>query len=544
MKKLYSSILFLLLFLSTVVAQNPNGYYNSVSGKKKDALKTALHQIVRNHTRLEYGSLWNVFSQTDKRADGSVWDMYSNIVRYYPSTSGLNREHSLPKSWWGGNENAAYTDINHLYPSDAAANTAKSNLPLGVAGSNTSFNNGVSKVGRNTFPGYTGNVFEPADEYKGDFARTYFYMVTCYQDFTWKYLYMIDNNIYPVLNEWAVNMLLQWHRNDPVSQKEQERNEAVFRIQNNRNPFIDYPILAEHIWGNKMNDAFVLNTVIEDPVLITPTNNTILEFGTVVAGMSRTMELNVRGTNLTGQYLTAVLYGANSNVFSINATRIPVAAANTQEGYNLKVIYLPKEIAESHTASIIIYDGGISGSVMVNISGKSIATGSVVPPFALPATNITATGFKANWEETVGTESYTLEVWTVNNGVAEIVLSQDEILGNSFEVKEIATNVEYSYQVRRWANGMLSEPSNTVQVYVTTDIESQKAVPNILVYQKDNTIVVRNNNHQTEKVEIYNLLGKRLYTSNVKPNASIAVPMTKGIYIVKSLGEVRKVVLK
>lgn len=150
-KLILLGLLFSVLFLS-VAGQNPNGYYNNASGKKKDELKTALYQIVRNHTVLDYGSLWTVFRQTDQRQDGTVWDMYSNITRTFNSY-GLNREHSLPKSWWGGDVNPAYTDVNHLYPSDADANMAKSNYALGIVGNNPTFNNGVSKVGYNTYPG-------------------------------------------------------------------------------------------------------------------------------------------------------------------------------------------------------------------------------------------------------------------------------------------------------------------------------------------------------------------------------------------------------
>ena len=180
--------------------------------------------------------------------------MYSDVTRYVSNGwSGMNREHSLPKSWWGGDENAAYTDLNHLYPSDRDANMKKSNYPLGEVGTAT-YDNGVTKVG---YPiagqgGGSSRVFEPDDEYKGDFARTYFYMATCYQDFFWKYTYMMLNGEYPSMAQWAIDMLLEWHRADPVSKKELDRNEEVYRIQHNRNPFIDMPDLVEFIWGDKV----------------------------------------------------------------------------------------------------------------------------------------------------------------------------------------------------------------------------------------------------------------------------------------------------
>jgi hypothetical protein len=106
-------------------------------------------------------------------------------------------------------------------------------------------------------------VFEPNDEYKGDFARTYFYMVTCYEEklADWyanstEVRATLDGNSYPGLSPWQLKMLMEWAANDPVSRKEEERNNAVFGIQNNRNPFIDYPGLEEYIWGALKDVAF------------------------------------------------------------------------------------------------------------------------------------------------------------------------------------------------------------------------------------------------------------------------------------------------
>ena len=248
-----------LLFLSVCLwAEIPVGYYQAAEGKKDAVLKTALFNIIRTHTQLEYYSSSTHFRSTDWHPDGYFWDMYSSNKR--TSWSGLNREHCMPKSWFGissGQENSApiSTDLNNLYPSDPNANQEKSNYPLGETGSSLIYTNGVSKVGKSAFAGYSGTVFEPADEYKGDFARTYMYMVTCYEDYStaWQSTgtsSMLYQNTYPVFKPYAVNLLLKWHRNDPVSEKELNRNDAVYDVQHNRNPYIDYPALAEYIWGN------------------------------------------------------------------------------------------------------------------------------------------------------------------------------------------------------------------------------------------------------------------------------------------------------
>ena len=248
-------------------------YYAPADGKKGAQLKTAMCGIIYNRTEKSYDNLWNAFKTTDVRSDGKIWDMYSNITNYTPVTSGssysvegdsYNREHSWPQSWFNSNT-PMYTDLHHIYPTDGFVNGKRSNYPFGETnGEDYKSTNNFSKLGTCTYSGYTGTVFEPADEYKGDFARTYFYMVTCYEEKLADWYAgnadgiraTIDGRTYPGLQEWQLNMLMEWAKNDPVSEKETARNEAVYAIQKNRNPFIDYPGLQEYIWGICINDVF------------------------------------------------------------------------------------------------------------------------------------------------------------------------------------------------------------------------------------------------------------------------------------------------
>jgi len=263
------SVVVLTFFSLTLSAEIPEGYYRTAEGKTGAELKTALPNIIRQHVILNYDtstSVWwyTYFKTTDWHPDGYFWDMYSNNKRPTYISSVMNREHCMPRSWWGTSSNYSTFDANgdlvNLSPSDAEANSAKSNYPLGIVGT-ASFDNGVVKVGNNTYPGYTGLVFEPANQYKGDFARTYMYMVTCYEDYHsyWRGTgtsSMLDRNTYPVFKQWAIKMLLEWSRNDPVSDKEINRNDGVYRIQQNRNPFIDHPELAEYIWGTSKGEVW------------------------------------------------------------------------------------------------------------------------------------------------------------------------------------------------------------------------------------------------------------------------------------------------
>lgn len=252
-----------------VFAQGPNNtgtYYKNADGKSGRELKTAMAGIINTHTQLSYDDLWEAFMVTDKRSDGKVWDMYSGITDYEFVTSGTNykvegdcynREHSMPKSWFN-EERPMYTDIVHLIPVDGYVNGRRGNNPFGeTEGERYQSSGGFSKLGKSTVSGYSGMVFEPNDEYKGDFARIYFYMVTCYEDKVagWDSP-MLAGNAYPAFTDWALDMLLRWAVDDPVSRKETDRNNAVDLIQGNRNPYVDYPGLEQYVWGSKRDVAF------------------------------------------------------------------------------------------------------------------------------------------------------------------------------------------------------------------------------------------------------------------------------------------------
>ena len=271
--KHFLSIFFLLIPLLLQAEEMPVGYYNAIDGKQDSVLKSTLGQIIRPHTAIPYGSgaesTWGVFYYSDQNEEGYCMDMYCDSWKKFTSVgavvSGCNIEHSFAKSWWGGSKNDAYKDCYHLNPSNSTANSARSNYPLGVPTKDLKDQSvtGSLKVGKATYEGETFWVFEPKDEYKGDFARAYFYMATCYGDeLTWRLdnkdvgsKYAMRNDSYLEFRDWEIEILLTWHRQDPVSEKETKRMDAVSDFQHNRNPYIDYPELAEYIWGNKKGIA-------------------------------------------------------------------------------------------------------------------------------------------------------------------------------------------------------------------------------------------------------------------------------------------------
>lgn len=507
------------LFLASGLgAEIPAGYYTALKGKSEAALKTATCQIINPHTKVSsYSALPSYFQKTDVYPNSTRWwDMYSDIPLYAPSFSGLNREHSLPKSWWGGSESTpAYTDLNHLYPSEAKANQAKSNYPLGIVTGTPTFQNGVVKVGNGVNSGGAKYVFEPADEYKGDFARTYFYMVTCYQDLSWKYTYMCKNGTYPSLQDWAISMLLKWHRDDPVSQKEVDRNDAVYKIQNNRNPFIDFPELAEYIWGDKKGQPFNPDTETPptgDPVLITPSNGMYLDFNQTAINHSSTAQLQFRGENLTGYLELNLSRAANtdSEYFSLSTSTVQSKDANRQDGSWITVTYKPTALGK-HTAQLIITEGGLQeGSRIVQLSGECLAEPTLSKLTATAATDVNADSFTANWDvpayEVIDYYMVTLKHYRGNDVVTEELPAES----NSLVVDNFAGDDYCTYSVRSSRLGMYSDESNVITVTNPASIGAVETDLPFAVQTFDGGIIRIRCSEKLYNLRVYDLAGREI----------------------------------
>ncbi len=469
--RLSGLIVFCLAVLQAAAAV-PDGYYDAARGLATDRLKTALHEIIYPHTKVTYSKLPNYFKETDVRpATNFWWDMYSNLEVPTNITFGtyMNREHSFPKSWWGGKEDVgAYTDLFHLYPAEAKANQAKSNWPLGIVKGTPTFDNTVCLVGRGVESGGADKVFEPADEYKGDFARSYFYVVTAYQNLTWaaNYQWMVADGAYPTLRPWAIELLLEWHRADPVSEKELTRNEAVYAIQGNRNPFIDYPDLAEYIWGNLMGQTFIPGEAPapgEDPALESPAPGSTLDFGRVALGRSVSRPILFRGRDLAGS-LEFTIVGPGAQAFAIEQPTLSAEAASSPSGVYLTMTFTPSAIGE-HEASLIIQDGGLDGSIVVGLRGEGAAVPELQAPVALPAERLGDYLYTALWEQP-GDEP--VDYWNVavtsfrpdGETITRIIPAETTSL--TIDADPLARYETYS--VTACALGCESAPSNTITV--------------------------------------------------------------------------------
>lgn len=261
--------LLLTVVACTAWAQGPNGtgtYYKTADGKSGQTLKTALWNIIKSPNVVSYSGLKEAYKKTDTRSNGYLRDWYSNITKYVPGSAfvssynkegdGYNREHLVPQSWFS-KASPMRSDIVHVVPTDGYINGRRGDYYLADVGNVTYQSaNGYSKLGSCATPGYSGTVFEPNDEIKGDIARIYFYMVTCYEDKSTGWGNVFTSYKYPGLQQWYVDMLMQWSEQDPVDAVEIQRNNAVYDVQQNRNPFVDYPGLEQYVWGSLSATAF------------------------------------------------------------------------------------------------------------------------------------------------------------------------------------------------------------------------------------------------------------------------------------------------
>lgn len=398
-RHIFAMIAGALLWAAPAFAAAPSGYYSRCENKGGRNLLIALHETIGSHTTVSYDGLWNVYPKSDVKPNGKIWDMYS--TKEWPTNSQrcgnyknvgdcYNREHSFPKSWFG-NKSPMSSDAYHIYPTDGKVNGQRSNHPYGECANGTSVasNNGVKALGRlgsSTFAGYTGTVFEPVDEYKGDFARSYFYMAACYYDKIsgWSSPMLAGNN-FPAFSSWAVNLLLKWHRQDPVSDKEIARNDAVSSYQHNRNPFIDHPEMVEYIWGNMSNSTWS-SSIGAEPEINRPAEGSAIDLGLTAAGIRTGRQFVVKTTNASGQVSLSV-----SGVgFAVEPATLTAAQTNAADGATATV---------SVTAPSL---GTYSGTLTIT-SGKLTRT--------IPLTATAVDGLPAGPAREISDESF-VAVWT------------------------------------------------------------------------------------------------------------------------------------
>lgn len=556
MRKLFI-IALSLIACGSAYAEYSQEYYSAMNGKRKDQLKAAAKSCVSKHTQLVYMDLPNYWQYSDvypEKYNGSIrwWEMYSNKVLLIRSnqsakssfsSNGMNREHSVPKSWWKWNNDVeytpAYSDMWNLYPSDGDANMAKSNYPLGIISGTPDYDNGCTRVGTPKFGygGGAGKVFEPADEYKGDFARGFFYMATVYDDIYWQpqYNWMFSRNSYPTLGQWAYEMLLEWSREDPVSQKEILRNDAVEKAQGNRNPFVDFPELAEFIWGKRTNEIFYVSEqgsnenppITGDPELTLPVNGETLDFGQVAVGQTQSAWLVLKGKNFTSP-ISLVIGGTDRKMFEAAESSISGSSINSTGEYMLPILYTPTSEGE-HTASLSLYDGGLASSVRVNLKGEGCKAPTLSKLQALPPVDVTPTSYTACWEEAPEVVDYYILYRTRYNEDGEET-DQLQASSNSLKITDRNPDVAESYRVVSSRLGFLSPMSNSVLVEASA-VENLSGTPQVEIGRVEGGFVVLTELPSVGEIRVFDTTGKLIREiNNAKHGDFIELPA--GVYVI------------
>ena len=507
------SLFFFTLVAAMASAQAPSGYYTAANGLSGASLKTALSNIITNgHQDKGYNGLWTAYKTTDidknYENDGSILDIYSekpsgtDPYKYTPGSNQCgtysvegncyNREHIIPQSFFS-EASPMVSDIHFIRATDGKVNGMRSHYPFGKVGTATFTSKNGSKLGNSASSGYSGTVFEPIDEFKGDVARMVFYFVTRYQSklSTFSSGNMLGSSAFPGLQTWELNVLLAWHNQDPVSQAEINRNNASYTYQKNRNPFIDNPNYANQIWGSGSSSGTT-------PAPSAPSGCVNETFETLPAASS-TSYLTRTWTN-NGLSWTAIDARTDQTV-SNKAITIRNGALTSGSSANG---------IGSLTVTTQLKFTGSNGSFQVKVNGTTVGT----IPYSANATTTTLSNINIPGNVTVS-----LENTSSGNRVAIDNLTWT-CYGNSSQSSRTATVPE------QLENHLIISPNPV----------------------SGNTLQVKGDTQGITKAEIYTLQGKVLQTIDrpFKHNSnSISIRnLGQGIYLLKLDGTVLKFMVK
>lgn len=447
LKLLFTSLLFSLFSF----AQIPAGYYNSATGTGY-ALKTQLYNIIKGHTDNGYGGLYTTYQTSDRdyyyENDGTILDMYSENptgIDPYTYSAGTtqrcgnyssegdcyNREHIIPQSIFNSSS-PMVSDAHFITPTDGKVNGMRSNYPHGTVASASWTSKNGSKLGSSGVTGYSGTVFEPIDEFKGDIARMYFYFATRYENTVSGYGYdMFNGTSDQVFTTEFLNMLLTWNALDPVSPREIARNNAIYGAQNNRNPYIDHPEYVQKVWNPTADTQ-------------APTAATSL---TVTGTTSSTVSLSwVAGTDniaVTSYdiYVNGILKTATSG---LTATITGLSASTT---YSFYVIAKDAAVNSSPASNTV---NGSTTAFVPDTQNPTAATSLVI-------TNTLSTKISLSWlagTDNVGITAYDIYVNSIYNS---------SVTGTVATISGLTASTNYTfYIIAKDAAGNSSVSSNSV----------------------------------------------------------------------------------
>lgn len=614
MKKSYSSFL-LLVFTIAGFAQIPSGYYNTATATGY-TLKTQLYNIIKDHTNNGYAGLYTTYQTSDVdnfyENDGTVLDMYSenpsgkDPYNYSTGTTQrcgnysvegdcYNREHIIPQSVFN-EQSPMVADAHFITPTDGKVNGMRSNYPHGVVNSPTYTSKNGGKLGSNSTSGYSGTVFEPINDFKGDIARMYFYFATRYENTVSGYSYaMFDGSSNKVFTTVFLNILLQWNAQDPVSAREIARNNAIYARQNNRNPYIDHPEYVNQIWSggtspsgdtqaptaptslastNKTSVSIALSwTASTDNVNVTGYDvyaNNVLK--TTVSGSTATLTGLTASTNYsiyvkakdaagnTSPASTTIAVTTDSSGTGGAATELLFSeyiegsgnnkaleiANNTGSAVNLSIYTLKKQ-----TNGAGAWSTGLALTGTLSSGGKYVLVNSSISStcFSPSAANIstTATELAFNGNDAVGLfkNGVLIDIiGTFSGGTANF--AADVTLRRKATVTSPSTTFNLTSQ---W-DSYTSDTCNNLasKKAKASKEETATATDEILIYpnpSKGNFTIGFPNSTERYSVEILSFSGQKVFEKRNNTDSEIAVhQLAAGIYIIKIATDAKTVYKK
>lgn len=580
MRRILHSFLLSLITISAL-AQIPAGYYNNATGTGP-ALKTQLKNIISiGHNPGSYGGLWIAYQTTDRdyyyENDGTILDIYSerptaadpynftvgtNQCGSYNSESDCyNREHIIPQSLF--NEALPMVaDIHFIRATDGYVNNIRGSFPFGNVGVTNYISNNGSKRGSSVSAGYTGTVFEPIDEFKGDIARMIFYFVTRYETQLSGFSSgdMLGNSAYPGLQTWELNQLLAWHNLDPVSPAEIGRNNASYAYQGNRNPYIDNPNYVNLVWGTQ--------TVDNQPPT-TPTN--LVANNPTASTVALSWTASTDNVGVTGYDV----YANNVLKATVAGTSTTVQGLASSTTYNFHVI--AKDAAgnsssQSNTATetTLAGTGGGTGTCGTEDFSNIPASASSYATRTWTNNSIDWTATDARTDQTINGKAITIQNGnltssSISGGVQTLTVTTQRKFGGTTSALNLQINgttvgtIPYSETVTTTAVNVnvsgnviikLVNPVSSNRVAIddltwtcaaslsTVENSKEKAFSIYPNPVKNHELFVKGENlNKVSKAEIYDLSGK-LIKNIVNPfkssNKIDLHGLTKGVYILKT----------
>ncbi|WP_143883502.1 endonuclease [Chryseobacterium binzhouense] len=439
MKQIFYSLLISLLAVS-ISAQAPANYYSTATGTGA-TLKTQLKNIITaGHNPGSYNGLWTAYQTTDRdyyyENDGTILDIYSEnptaadpynytvganqCGSYNSEADCYNREHIVPQSLFN-EASPMVSDVHFIRATDGYVNNMRGSLPFGKVGVTNYISNNGSKRGNSISPGYSGVVFEPIDEFKGDVARMIFYFVTRYETQLSGFSSgnMLGNSAYPGLQQWQLDQLLAWHALDPVSSTEIGRNNASYVYQGNRNPYIDNPNYVNLVWGSPTTDIQA-PTAPSNLVANNPTSSTI--------SLSWTASTDNVGVTGYAIYVNGVLH---STVTTTTATISNLNPSTTYSFYIIAKDAAGNSSAQSNTATETTLAGSGGGSGTCGTEDFSNIPATSNPAYSTQIwtnNNITWTATDARIDQTINGKAITirngnLTSSTISGGIGSLTVT-------------------------------------------------------------------------------------------------------------------------